>query len=962
MTRLGTERSAVQEPLLKYAVQTQWERLSPQQARRLREGESGLILHTIFVDQLQRLNPGFLDHVMAEDLLRRLERVPTSVAGNQEVWQHLTGRRSVFVPEEKRERNVCFIDRHDLDRNLFHVTDELTYNNGRHETRADVVFFINGVPVLLVEAKSAKRRDGISEALAQVRRYHRQAPELMALLQIYAVTHLHRFFYSATWNSSRKWVFDWKQESAGDFESLVRSFLDRERLLGLLCDSILFSRKEDDLLLKIILRPHQVRAVERTLARAKKGEHQRGLVWHTQGSGKTYTMIVAAQQILKNPGFDRPTVLMLVDRNELESQLFGNLASVGIEEFQVARSKRDLRRILSRRQRGLIVSMIHKFEGIPAGIDDRSDIFVLVDEAHRTTGGTLGNYLMGALPKATYLGFTGTPIDKTSYGKGTFLIFGKDDPPHGYLDKYSIAESIEDGTTVRLHYSLAPNNLLVDRDTLEEEFLDLADAEGVTDIESLNRVLERAVTLRNMLKNQERVVKVARHVADHYRRYVEPMGYKAFLVGVDREACALYKQALDAHLPPAYSRVVYSAGHNDRELLARYHLGEEEEKRLRKAFCNPEELPKILIVTEKLLTGFDAPILYCMYLDKPMRDHVLLQAIACVNRPYEDGQNRKKSCGFVLDFVGIFDNLEKALAFDSADLEGVVRDLEVLKAEFEKKIEEAQRDYLSLLSRRGDDKANEALLEHFLDEEVRQDFYSFYRQLVDIYEILSPDLFLRPYIDTYTALSEMYQLLRGAYDYTAVEQELLRKTAHLVQESTLSGKIRTGLEIYEIDGETLRRIEESQRSDAEKVFNLVNSLRHAARENGKANPVLISIAERAEQIAEYYKKSQTSAQLALDALKRQIEEAQKAVRDQAESDLGREVFALFWFFKKGHLKEPRKKARQLGETLERFPHWKTNAAHQRRFKQEFYKVLLASGMGVGQAKQFIERTLKLLKE
>ena len=216
-----------------------------------------------------------------------------------------------------------------------------------------------------------------------------------------------------------------------------------------------------------------------------------------------------------------------------------------------------------------------------------------MDEAHRTTGGDLGNYLMGALPNATYIGFTGTPIDRTAYGKGTFKVFGIDDPK-GYLDKYSIRESVEDGTTVPLHYSLAPNDLRVDRETLEKEFLDLAELEGVSDIEELNTVLERAVTLKNMLKNRDRVDKVARFVAEHFRENVEPMGYKAFLVAVDREACVLYKEALDKYLPARG----LGGRHQQRrqEGLGRpaeaTWLPRSRRKRIRKAFRKPDEQPE----------------------------------------------------------------------------------------------------------------------------------------------------------------------------------------------------------------------------------------------------------------------------------------------------------------------------------------------------------------------------------
>lgn len=314
--------------------------------------------------------------------------------------------------------------------------------------------------------------------------------------------------------------------------------------------------------------------------------------------------------------------------------------------------------------------MIHKFDDMPANLNPRANLFVLVDEAHRSTGGDLGNYF----------GFTGTPIDRTSYGQGTFKVFGREDP-QGYLDKYGIGESIEDGTTVPLYYALAPNELRVDRATLEKEFLNLAEAEGMSDIDDLNRVLDKAVTLKNMLKNRERIQRVAQYVAQHFTQTVAPMGYKAFLVGVDREACALYKQALNQYLQPEDSRVVISPAHTDAERypdLVPYHLAEEDEKAIRTDFRKPDKQPRILIVTEKLLTGYDAPVLYCMYLDKPMRDHVLLQAIARVNRPYEDEGGKRKPGGFVLDFVGIFENLEKALAFDSRDVQSVIEGLDVL--------------------------------------------------------------------------------------------------------------------------------------------------------------------------------------------------------------------------------------------------------------------------------------------
>src|SRR5947207_5981720 len=210
---------------------------------------------------------------------------------------------------------------------------------------------------------------------------------------------------------------------------------------------------------------------------------------------------------------------------------------------------------------------------------------------------------------------------------------------------------------------------------MEKEFFSLAETEGIADIEELNKILERAVNLKNFLKGKKRVTEVAKYVADHYRQNVEPLGYKAFLVAVDREACTFYKEALDAILPPEYSEIVFTGNNNDPPHLKKWHIDDKKEKQIRKNFIKAGDFPKILIVTEKLLTGFDAPVLYALYLDKPMRDHTLLQAIARVNRPYGvdegDGRETRKPQGFVVDFVGIFGNLEKALAFDSDEINSI---------------------------------------------------------------------------------------------------------------------------------------------------------------------------------------------------------------------------------------------------------------------------------------------------
>ena len=858
-----SEKKAVQYPMLKYARDVGWDCVRRTEALDLRRGDSSVYFTDLVESQLLNLNPDVINSERAAEIIRKLNLLSPTIEGNKEALSWLRGERSVFVPEENRERNVRLIDFGNAGNNIFQVTCEWRQKSPLGTNRADTVFLINGVPVAVAETKSATKPEGLAEGIEQMRRYHRESPELFVPTQVFEVTHLIDFYYGVTWSTNRKNIFNWREDEQGDFEHKVKAFFDRERFLKVLHDYIIFLSK-DDILTKVILRQHQARAVEKVINRVYDPAKRRGLIWHTQGSGKTYTMISIASKLLRDVrGEEKPTVLMLIDRNELEAQLFKNIDAYGVKTVEIADSKVDLQRILRSDYRGLIVSMIHKFDGIPANINTSENLVVLVDEAHRTTGGDLGNYLMAALPRATYIGFTGTPIDNISRGKGTFKVFGGDDE-QGYLDKYSIAESIEDGTTVMLNYAIAPSDMLVDIETLEREFFNLKETEGISDVEELNGILNRAVKLKEMMKSSIRMDKIAKHVANHFTENVEPMGFKAFLVGVDREACALYKEALDTYLPLDYSQVVFSPSHNDSERLKRYHLTEDEEKAVRKAFLKKEENPKILIVTEKLLTGFDAPILYCMYLDKPMRDHVLLQAIARINRPYEDDSGLVKPFGFVMDFVGIFDKLKKALAFDSDVVASVIQNIDVLKQLFTALMSEQAPKYLMYASG-WDDKSKERAIEALKGKDKREEFFKFFRQVQTLYNILSPDAFLGPYIAQYLSLSELYALIRNFYTTRVyVDREVTAKTKKLLQEQTEIDFIDPPGAIYELGPKELAALKKSDAPTTVKILNLSRILRETVNKEGGSKPFALSIGERAAAVEQSYDTRMQSSIEALD--------------------------------------------------------------------------------------------------
>ena len=358
----------------------------------------------------------------------------------------------------------------------------------------------------------------------------------------------------------------------------------------------------------------------------------------------------------------------------------------------------------------------------------------------------------------------------------------------------------------------------------------MAEMEGVTDVDELNRVLDKAVGLRTFLTADDRVERVAAFVAKHFRENVLPLGYKAFLVGVNREACAKYKLALDKLLPPEWTVPVYTenaADILDRPHVAELQLSPEREADVRLTFKKANEDPKILIVTDKLLTGYDAPLLYCMYLDKPMRDHVLLQAIARVNRPYVDASGGHKRIGLVVDFVGVLRELRKALQFDSSDVSGVIEDLDVLMRDFRHKIAKAEVDYLEDEGVGGQDERLEQIVYgRFLEPDSRTAFFEAYKEIEALWEILSPSPELRDHISTFKRLARLYAAVRNAYatrvNYTI---DLANKTRLMVQESAAQEGLGYGMKTVTFDVSTLEALRGESGSDEAKVFNLVRGLR-----------------------------------------------------------------------------------------------------------------------------------------
>lgn len=970
-----TEAISAQWPMVRHAAEIGWESLSSAEAEEMRGGETGAFLYAVLREKLIALNPALVTEENAQDVIDRLEAVSPTIEGNKQFLHWLRGERQIPNEAEGRDDYVRLIDFDNIEANVFHVSWEWqvrTSATGRKANRADVMFLINGIPVCIVEHKNPKLRDAIDRAVKQLKRYEMETPELIASAQVFNATHLIDYWYGVTWNASRRFVARWKQTPEETYRFAVQSFFDRAAFLRMLEEWILFYTDEEGELRKSVLRQHQVEAVHAVMERCADPKRKRGLIWHTQGSGKTFTLLTSARMMLEDRDrFGGATVLLIVDRTELEGQLkswvdriLGEMTGEGIAVWR-ANSRQELQELLKSDKRGLIISMIHKFDDIKKDSRVGENVYVLIDEAHRSVGRDLGTYLMSALPNATLIGFTGTPIDKTAHGGGTFKIFGADDPG-GYLHKYGIVDSIRDETTLPIKHTFAPSELLAPVELLDKEFLSLAEAEGISDVEELDSVLKKAVNLRAFLTADDRIEKVAAFVAEHFKESVLPRGYKAFLVGVNREACAKYKQALDRHLPSEWSAPVYTASAADvvdRPLVAQLQLSEDAETDVRKKFKKADQDPKILIVTDKLLTGFDAPLLYTMYLDKPMRDHVLLQALARVNRPYVDANGIQKKVGLVVDFVGVLKELKKALKFDSTDVEGAIQDLDKLMGDFKEKMASKASGYLEVGDIRAGDAALEKALAQFVDPEARQEFYDFFRDVEGLYEILSPDAELRDNLELFKRLAELYAVVRNQFDGKSLGPlgELEYKTRRLVQQNAQSHGLGGVLRTVTFDLKTLEAIAAQPGDDKGKVVNFVRSVVADADQNGQAAPFLVPLKERAENVLKSLEERSVSTAIAMELLRDIAKDKDAAEAERQKLGLSPKAFAAYWRVKDEDGVTPDQAiaiAKEADKLMAQFPHFAENPEERRQLRAELYRPLM--GVGKDARARIVDAVLQTL--
>lgn len=821
----------------------------------LPRSESDVMVESHLRDALIRFNPCIAEHpAHADTVIYKLRALISTVRPHDLVTQNERFKKLIFeensFPFDKDGRSISirFFDYDNPENNRFVVTNQWVYPQSVGGKRLDIVLLINGFPVAIGEMKSPVRpaiswMDGAGDILD----YEKSIPEMFVTNILNFATEGKCFRYGAInapvtlWGP---WYADIAHEE-GDFPKVqksVASITRKDVLLDLFRYFTLFSTDKHNRKIKVVCRYQQYEGANLIVNRVKAGYPKKGLIWHFQGSGKSLLMVFAAQKLRMMKELNAPTVIIVNDRIDLSGQIFGTFSMADVPNLVPADTNAELTKLLKADTRKVIITKIFEFAKITEAINFRDNIIVMVDEAHRTQEGDLGARMRMALPNAFFFGLTGTPINKLD--KNTFATFGAAEDRTGYMSRYSFADSVNDKATLPLHFEPVPVKLHVDQDAIDEAFERLADEADLSE-EERSKVAQR-VRMSAIMKDPNRIRAVCEHIADHFMSKVNPNGFKAQVVCYDRECCVLYKKELDRLLGEATSTIVMDTNNDKADEYKMWHRSRDEEAKVLDDFRDPNNPLQIVIVTSKLLTGFDAPILQTMYLDKPMKDHTLLQAICRTNRVF----NQDKTYGLIVDYIGIFDNVAKALFFDADSVEKVISNIESVKGKVPEMVE-ACIAFFPGVDRTRDDWEGLVAAQDCLPDDVSKDaFGAHYRALNRVWNALSPDACLNPFKAEYKWLSKVYDSIRPTDERgRLIWAALGPKTLELVHENISVVGVEDNEDILAMDAKIIEKLIAGDTSLAKKRRKVEIDL--AAIIMGHPDdPRFIALGERMEKLRE----------------------------------------------------------------------------------------------------------------
>lgn len=828
-----------------------YEYIPAEEFSKLRMFENEYVVTSHLLEAVQKIND--IPEEAALSVVREVKKLDT----NEAFLLAMRDGINLKDPETGKSRDFKIVDFDAPENNRFVVTNQFYFEGTTENIRPDVMIFLNGLPVTDIEAKSPTASSSVSfeNAIDQIKRYEKVASRLFLPNCFNIATDGLKTVYGATY-SPKQYFIAWREDphsSAKKFEEELDStlyfLLAKEQLLDVTKNFIVFEKKKDRITKKLA-RYQQFYAANKIVERVKNGEQKRGLIWHTQGSGKTLTMFFTAWKLRYEPELKNPKVFILIDRIDLDDQVYEEFEAWGGQNLIRVESRKDLEKKIQGADRGIFISTIQKFSELNDVENIDGNVIVLSDEAHRDNEGVSAIKMRNAFKDAFFFGFTGTPIDKLTLN--THRNFGEDG--ERYLDYYSIQQAIEDGATLPVTYEARLSKFFIDEATVDAKFNELT---GELTNPQKELLTKRYGKKEALVKLEKRMEAIAQDIVEHYKLYVLPNGFKAQIVCYDREATAKYKDLLDKLVPAEWSEVVYSPAdpNSDSDDLKKYNTNKQKREKIIEQFKDPNHPLKFLLVCDMLLTGFDAPVEQVMYLDKPLRDHNLLQAIARTNRVYPN-----KGCGKIIDYYGVTKNLYDALNFDESVVDSAMINIDKLKEDFVKVLDEVMSlfDGVNI-----EDPSIENLrrcLKIFIDNQSKQQFFKDkYGRLKMLFEILSPDPFLISYLRKFEWITSFYLAFSKEFQPEGIDAfslaEYGEKIKNLIQDKIdYEGITKNFRELSVHDLATLNKLDKLP--DEEKALNLEKMLKREISINVDTHPAFKGFGERLIAIRQEFEKHQ----------------------------------------------------------------------------------------------------------
>jgi type I restriction enzyme R subunit len=960
------ELSQSEEPAALLLQRLGWAFVPAEELDAERSSPRDALLLTRLENAIRRLNPW----ISAENvgrILRELGAVQAASLTEANEKLHIiltygaTARQDIGDGLGIKDRPVRLLDFEDPagSGNEFVFTRQFPVKNVRGLTALpDIVLFVNGIPLAVIECKSPKITEPITEGIGQLLRYqeledrfeHLGMPKLFETIQVVAVICGVGARFGTVGTPSTHWG-EWKvpypltldefQKREGDPTAqnvALYGLFRRDNFLDLIRNFIVFE-VDDGRLVKKLARYQQFIAVNRAIARIQENEgpERGGVVWHTQGSGKSLTMVYMALKLRRMTELENPTIVIVTDRTDLDRQITGTFQNCGFPNPEQANRISHLKQLLASHSGKTILTTVQKFGGINERLADGENVFVMVDEAHRTQYKSLAARMRQALPNACFLGFTGTPIDKKD--RSTFATFGP------YIHTYTIDEAVKDGATVPIFYETKLADLHIAGGTIDQVFERVFKDRTQEEREEIKR---RYATEEALAGAPSRIRQICLDLIEHFEKFIYPNGYKAQVVAANREIAVLYKETLDRLLSyegAPKTALIMSIGHNDPKRYRDATVPKDRQKVVTDdQFKKKGDPLAILIVCDMLITGFDAPIEQVMYLDSPLREHTLLQAIARVNRISDD----KKTYGLIVDYWGISRNLQDALSvFNPADVANALRPKSDELPRLESRHQTVMRFFHGV-------KKNdmEACLKVIEPEDVRAEFDQAFRRFAASLDMVLPDPAALRFTADLRWLGDLRATARNRFrDDTFDLDGCGEKVRQMIEEHVQSSGVRGLMEPVSVFSHEFDEAVGKLSSPEAKASEMEHALRHEISVRLEENPVFYkSLRERLEALIEARRRAQIDAAEQLKLFGMLREEMLGAAKKAESMGMTEEQFA-FCSLLDGAL--PLERARDLaGAVLDTVKplaviDWQSKEDVQREMRRQVKRLLRVAGIKDG---------------